>query len=158
LVRALGARDARMRRSAVIGLGALGKLAVPAVPQVIERLRRDPDENVRVDAAEALHKMGDTRAVPALLRALNDSEDRVRVPAFRALDAWAQPGMEPLLAHPLNRGRPHVRAYIVRLLTKIRTETALTLLKVRLAREPDDDLKLTLVEAVHAIESQGTAP
>ena len=152
LVRALKQRNAEMRRSAAIGLGNLKTLAAPAVPQLIKRLERDGDENVRYDAAEALYRIGDARAVPTLLKALSDPADHVRVPAFKALDAWAQPGMEALIAPHLNYGRPHVRVYAARLLSKIGTETALTLLKARLARESHERVKPILVDAVHAVE------
>lgn len=152
LMRALKARDARMRRSAAIGLGHLGKLAEPAVPALIKRLKDDPDENVRVNAAEALYKIGDARAVKPFLAALNDRADRVRVPAFKALSAWAQPGMEPLLRPPLNYGRPHVRVYAAKLLSRIGTPEALELLKARLVRETHEDVKPALVDAVHALE------
>lgn len=154
MLRALAARDARMRRSAAIALGSLGPQAKPAVPQLVQQLRRDDDENVRTDAAEALYKIGDTAAAPALLRALSDRADRVRAPAYRALDAWAQPGMETLLAPQLHRGRPHVRVYVAKLLSKIGTDTALAHLKVRLARETHPDVKPVLVEAVHAVEAR----
>ena len=152
LTRALKARDARMRRSPAIGLGNLGKLAEPAVPALIKRLEDDPDENVRVNAAEALYKIGDQRAVQPLLLALNDRADRVRVPAFQALSAWAQPGMESLLRPHLNYGRPHVRIYAAKLLSRIGTPAALELLKARLARETHEDVKPVLVDAVHAVE------
>lgn len=152
LSRTLRSRRAEMRRSAAIGLGNLKQLAGPAVPQLIARVLADPDENVRVDAANALYQIGDARAVPVLLRALDDRADRVRVPAFKALEAWAQPGMETLLAPYLNRGRPHVRVYAATLLSKIGTPTALTLLKVRLARETHVRVKPALVDAITAIE------
>lgn len=152
LTKALKHKDARMRRSAAIGLGNAGKLAEPAVPALLARLEKDGDENVRVNAADALYKIGDARAVTPLLRALSDPADRVRVPAFEALNAWAAPGMEAYLAPFLERGRPHVRMYVAKLLLKIKGETALTLLKTRLSRETHQDVKPVLQDAVAALE------
>lgn len=148
LLKALKSRDERTRRAAAIALGRLGPDAQPAVPALIKRLRNDADENVRVDAAEALRRIGDQRAISPLLKALNDPADRVRVPAIEALEGWAQPGMESLIAPYLERGRPHVRIYATRILVRIGTAPALELLKARLARETHERVRPALEGAV----------
>ena len=152
LTQALRSRMPELRRSAAIALGDLKQLATPSVPELIRHVRGDADENVRVDAAEALRNIGDARAVPALLKTLNDPEDRVRIPAFKALEAWAQPGMEAQVAPYLNHGRPHERVYAAKILAKIGSPTALALLKARCARETHERVKPVLVDAIRAVE------
>jgi HEAT repeat protein len=151
LIRALRHRNERMRRSAAIALGQLGPVAEPAVPLLIQRLRRDRDEHVRASIARALRKIGDARAVGPCLNALYDKTDGVRLEAFKTLGHWAQPGLEPLLARHLHKGRPHVRQYAAELLGRIRTEMSRTLLSNRLARETHRDVRDSLEMALSGL-------
>src|SRR5437667_7743079 len=64
------------RCKAAYGLSVLGPAAQPAIPGLI-RLLRDPDREVRANAAFCLHHMGRyvTNAVPALIQALKGNRD-----------------------------------------------------------------------------------
>lgn len=63
---------------------ALGRLGVPAVEPLIEALH-DPDAFVRCVAAEALGRLGDTRALPALLAGQADADELVGATAAGAV-------------------------------------------------------------------------
>jgi HEAT repeat protein len=68
------------------------------VDQLIDRLK-DPDFNVRIEAAKALGKTNDSRAVEPLIAALNDANRRVRHKAAESLGEIKDPrAVEPLLA------------------------------------------------------------
>jgi HEAT repeat protein len=65
---------------------ALARIGSPSVPALVTMLR-DPDAELRQDAARALAKMGTdaSRALPELIVALEDKDEEVRKEAARAL-------------------------------------------------------------------------
>ena len=81
LLRKLKDTDQRVRSSAALALGQIGK---PAVPALIEALK-DDDPGVRYSAARALGEIKDKSALPALMEALEDDDWRVRQSATEAL-------------------------------------------------------------------------
>ena len=68
LIFALGDRDWEVPKVAVQGLTSIGK---PAVPDLIKALKHE-ECGVRQEAAGALGRIGDVRAVSALVEALDD--------------------------------------------------------------------------------------
>lgn len=59
-----------------------------------------PDENVRAEAAVALHRMGHPRALEACLRTLDDAPDPLhadRTPAVQCLIEIGTPALAPLI-------------------------------------------------------------
>ncbi|MCS6910591.1 MAG: HEAT repeat domain-containing protein [Anaerolineales bacterium] len=71
---------ARVAADSLIQIGA------PAVPALCEALDREVESRVRVQLARALALIGDTRAIPALFRALEDESHLVA--------HWAEEGLE----------------------------------------------------------------
>jgi HEAT repeat protein len=90
---------------AVQGLGRMGPMAKPALPQLIEIVKGDPSESVRfyavpallrsladdapsirMGAAEALAAIGDRAVIPALEGLLEDKDDFVRDAARASLE------------------------------------------------------------------------
>src|SRR5690242_2171376 len=65
---ALKDSDAEVRSTAATAIGNLGTLAVPAVPDLIAQLEKDPGKEARETAARALGRIG--QAAPAERRAL----------------------------------------------------------------------------------------
>lgn len=61
------------------------------IDMLAESLAKDPSDRVRVQAAVVLGKLGDTRAVPPLSRALGDHEETVRAAAATALGKLGDP-------------------------------------------------------------------
>jgi HEAT repeat protein len=81
LVRALDDPDPLVRRLAGEALRATGSEAVPKLLEVME----SGSHPARLEAARALANIGDTRAIPALFKALDDSA---------LLEYWAGEGLE----------------------------------------------------------------
>ncbi len=86
LIRDLGSGDWEIIKKAVEKLVEIGK---PAVSALIEFLK-DEDSGLRPQAAEVLGKIGDTRAVPALIDALNDCASYMYENAALALGMIAE--------------------------------------------------------------------
>ena len=75
---------------------SLVKIGKPAVPQLVEALKRG-NHWVRWEAAKALGQIGDATAAPALVEALQDEEFDVRWLAAEGLIKIKKGGVEPLL-------------------------------------------------------------
>lgn len=83
------------RENGAHNLGIIGKEAAPAVPFLIDMLK-DKDEDVRVNVAIALGKIGNPRAVEPLIIALKDED--VRFSSALALGDIKDPrAVEPLI-------------------------------------------------------------
>lgn len=89
LVTLLDSRNDSTRKSAVIGLGRMGAAALPAVPNLIACMQSQPVPEMRVEAAEALGRIGPrcaAAAVPALTKAAREDKwPKVRSTAITAL-------------------------------------------------------------------------
>ncbi|MDD3110826.1 MAG: HEAT repeat domain-containing protein [Methanofollis liminatans] len=105
LVAALGDPDKGVREEAAAALAALGPAAVvPLIPAL-----RDPAWRTRYRAAEALGRIGDRRAVGALVRALSDEKDHVRYMSAKALGLIADPAAGDALVRVLGDPNPPAR-------------------------------------------------
>lgn len=94
-LRRLDHRDPKLRVEAVAALAAGGDDG--AVEPLIRSLEQDGTAQVRAAAADALGRLGDRRAVPALLAAVRDAAPVTRQMAVRALGRLADPrAAEPL--------------------------------------------------------------
>ena len=87
----LGDRDGMVRSTAATAIGNLGKAAVPAIPDLIDRLQKDDTKEARETAARALGRIGkaapDEKSVVAPLQraAENDADPVTRTVALGAL-------------------------------------------------------------------------
>ena len=68
-------------------LGEVGPRAAAAVPALMEVLQSDENTLVQSCAAEALGKIDDPKAIPALITALENEDDSVQLSAVDALEA-----------------------------------------------------------------------
>jgi HEAT repeat protein len=82
LMNLLASKNGATRMKARKTLVALGK---PAVPSLIRILQNSKEDHVRWEAAKALGTIGDTRAIPSLVKALEDSNSDVTWLAAEAL-------------------------------------------------------------------------
>lgn len=78
---------------------------------------KDPDSDVRAQAAWALGQMRAKRAVPALLEAMKD-ELNVRRSVIRAFGEIQDPSTVPILTAALQDGDAKIRKYAARSLAK----------------------------------------
>jgi hypothetical protein len=84
----------------------LGRIGAPAVEPLLSALK-DDDWRVRVGAARALGRIGDSRAVKPLLSALKDDDWHVRVAAATALGRIGDSrAVEPLIGALKDPGGP----------------------------------------------------
>jgi HEAT repeat protein len=88
-VRLLDSGQGATRRAAARGLGRMGATALPAVPTLAEVLWRDPDQEMRLAAAESLGEIGPKGAktsAPALAKAAKEDRwPKVRSASLTAL-------------------------------------------------------------------------
>lgn len=87
LARLLDDANQDVRRAAVYTLGNMGDVAAPGIPGIVERMRFDPDTEVRWLSARVLGWLGPqaSNAVPALLARLTDTLPTVRLEALGSL-------------------------------------------------------------------------
>lgn len=108
---------------------ALGEIQTedPAAYNILVRATSDPDDNVRMNAVEALGlKTGTPQAVDALVAALDDEIDEVRFNAALALARLgpeAEPATDALIA-ALDDGNRYVPGYAIEALERIGTPRA----------------------------------
>jgi phycocyanobilin lyase alpha subunit len=116
--------DLSLRYYAAWWLGKFRASSSEAVDALIEALEDDADRTelggypLRRNAARALGKLGDRRAVPGLIRSLECSDFYVREAAAQSLEMLGDPAAIPALMRRLNGGlaaaervpeRPHLR-------------------------------------------------
>ncbi|HEY9671664.1 MAG TPA: HEAT repeat domain-containing protein [Waterburya sp.] len=116
--------DLSLRYYAAWWLGKFRASSIEAVDALIEALEDDADRTelggypLRRNAARALGKLGDRRAVPGLIRSLECSDFYVREAAAQSLEMLGDPAAIPALMRRLNGGlaaaervpeRPHLR-------------------------------------------------
>ena len=79
----MGYRDWTVKETAVDALARIGASSVPALIDAL----KDPNPDVRVQAARSLARMGDSgkAAVPILIERLHDPNEEVRQASARAL-------------------------------------------------------------------------
>lgn len=106
---------------------ALGKTEKTAVPLLIDALK-DPDADIRRDAAWNLGSLGDDRAIPALTEALKDQDDDVRFHVARNLGKFGGPAV-PFLLSALKDPDEHVRRYAAWILGTIGDDRVIPALK-----------------------------
>lgn len=99
----------------------------------------------RMVAAAVLGRLGEERALPALLEAVTDSDPRVRSRVVRALGRLADPRSVDALASRLDDPDPSVRRGAARALGEVRTEAALDAL-VPAALDDDEQLRRVVVD------------
>jgi HEAT repeat protein len=94
LIDMLASKDGPTRQKARKTLVALGKPAVSSLNSTLQNSRLD---HVRWEAAKALGAIGDTRAIPRLVKALEDSDHDVAWLAAEALRKFKKAAWPPLL-------------------------------------------------------------
>jgi HEAT repeat protein len=94
LIDLLANKNAATRMKARKSLVALGKPAVPSLNRILQKSKED---HVRWEAAKTLGAIGDSRAIPSLVKALEDSDQGVVWLAAEALGKFKKIAWPPLL-------------------------------------------------------------
>jgi len=115
------------RGTAVVMLGTCGGPAKTAVPLLITLLQEE-DEGLRSNAAEALGRIGDRRAVEHLIKVLRNKEDPVRRDAATALGCLGGPRATDALIAVLKGQDSSLRSYAAGALSKSEDERAVDVL------------------------------
>jgi HEAT repeat protein len=87
----------------------------------------DPDPEIRARACEALARLGDTTAVPALFEALGDGNPRVTLAAAGAIQALQTTDTAPRVLAALGSGSPAVKRQALRIIAYLGTRSAFDL-------------------------------
>ena len=90
----LASKDGVIRQKAREALVAMGR---PAVSSLIQALQNATLDQVRWEAAKALESIGDTGAMPSLVKALEDRNSDVAWVAADALKTYKKTAWPPLL-------------------------------------------------------------
>jgi HEAT repeat protein len=101
LMGTLAGKDGAARLKARKALVALG---TPAVSSLMQALRNSRLDHLRWEAAKTLGAIGDTRAIPPLVRALEDRDLDVAWVAAEALRKFKKAAWPPLLRALVKRG------------------------------------------------------
>ncbi|MBM4392802.1 MAG: PilT/PilU family type 4a pilus ATPase [Deltaproteobacteria bacterium] len=112
----------------------------------------DPDWWLRITACDALGRLKDERAVPALVKALEDDESR-----WAAIDALAQiasPSALKPLAGMLRDPRPEVRTEVVRAFSKFTDARLLNLLAQVKEKDPSSDVRTRAAEVLRDMQER----
>ena len=137
LIKALGSKDEAARKKAresLIGIGS------PAVERLVQALKSS-EWNVRMNAALALGKIGDVRAVEPLLQGLNED---IRIQAIVALGDIGDKKAEKPLFDALQDQNDNARAFAVEALGKMGHMDPL----VRALDDISDFVRRTAVQAL----------
>ena len=105
LIGTLGSKDGPTRQKARKQLVALGKPAVSSLTRLLQNSRLD---HSRWEAAKALGAIGDSRAIPWLVKSLEDSDTDVAWVAAEALRKFKMDAWSPLLRSLIKSGSDSV--------------------------------------------------
>jgi len=94
MIAALAHPRPELRQRAGLALASIG---TPAVDALVAALGHE-DPLIRQGAAEVLGRIGDSRAVPGLIRLLGDQVRNVRQESVKALSTLGYPAIAPLVA------------------------------------------------------------
>lgn len=134
MITALDDEDSKVREWAAYGLGMMANPAalVPLAERVADKKEK---EQVRVDAVEALWKLGDFAAVPHLVDALGDESHKIRAAAAYGLGWLEDRSVVQSLIKALNDENRDVRQSAVWALTRLQDTEAIQPLIKALADE-----------------------
>jgi HEAT repeat protein len=156
-LRKLNGRSAQERASGAAALGAMGKAARSAIPQLVSRLS-DGDNGVRCAAAEALGRIDDgSPKVVSALGAAVAGKPAVRASAASALaeiGEKAQPALAALVKALPETTDPQARAQVVRALGRIgapdpkQRKVLVDLVRAELSRSAEPDVRFAAAGAL----------
>ena len=150
LLGALGDSDPYVRGNAAYSLGRLKSAA--AVAPLIEILEKDLHPQPRKQAALALARLKDPKAVPAVIGCLKDAELQVRMACAEAVGVFKVPeGVAPLIT-AASGGEPALEKAVVTALGRIGDPAAFDYVSGALERAPDTETRSEAVRALGGLK------
>jgi HEAT repeat protein len=127
-----------------------------AVDPLLKTLDSGASINARIWAAQVLGKLGETRAVPALIGRLHDRSEQIRLSVANALgDLRHTRAVRPLIDVVLRDPTPAVRQQAATALGRIGDEDAMPVLVGALG-DPEYWMRFRALEAIEALEPKDT--
>jgi len=149
LIDRLESEDFEIRRAAVSVLGRLGyRQATPALIKVLET-----DPMIRVEAAQALARIGDESALDSLLNLIGDTDGSVRQAVVGALNSIGSARMPQLIKPLLRDERPLVRESAARVAGYFGYENCADLL-LECCDDEDERVRQAAVEHLPYLEDE----
>ncbi len=148
LITQLTAEDLEVRRSAVVALGRIGHSS--ATPALVNTLS---EESLAIDAANALARIGDPRAVNSLLNLIGDDDASIRQAAVSALNSLALPSMSERIIPLLADSDPNVRESAAKIAGYFGYPEAASAL-VDLSNDPNERVRCAVIEHLPFIEDE----
>lgn len=151
----LDSPNPRLRSQAAEDLGKL--MAQDAVPELIQHLQGDVNTYVRSAIAEALGRIGDTRAIFPLMDALRDSCSFVRRAAAIALGQMQAKQAQGALLRALDDPNFYVRRAAINAVGKLDIPDMGPML-IPLLETPDPRIRRTVTIAIRRLHTQAAIP
>ncbi len=139
-----------LRQDVILALGEIGAQAA------VESLMKTLDDTAgkkgtRMFAAEALGKIKDARAVPALVRAANGEDPQVRGTSVAALGNFSGPEADAAIVQGLRDSVPAVRLAAVKASAARSLREAEPFIRFRARNDPDRKVKDEAIKALAAV-------
>ncbi len=143
---------AELKAEIILALGDLGR---PAAVERLAAVAENPDEEKirRMYAADALGRIGDERAVPALKRLFGADDALLRVYAASALARFELEEVRGMLIQGLRDPNVRVRIESARGLADPRAAQAVEILKYKAERDPEPQVRAEAIRALGKIGS-----
>ena len=146
-----GALVAAFALDAATRVAALPVVIRPEDAPSVRALLDDESGEVRARACEALARIGDTSAVPALFVALGDPSPRISLAATAAIKSLATADTGPRAIAALGSGPSAVRRCALRILACVGSKDAFDVVRLALA-DPELGIAELAVAALAAVE------
>jgi HEAT repeat protein len=158
LTRALTDQSAEVRAAAASALGMIGPLAVDAVPALCDALVDGDDAFIRSVSAWALVLIEDAtpEAIDFMARRLAEGEEEERDDMASVLGFFGERAVARVLPH-LEHAEPEVRVAAAGVLEDVGEPSSAAPVADRLAREPVEDVRVALVEALGEMGTEAEA-
>jgi HEAT repeat protein len=157
-LRGLKSRDARVRRRSAKMVGAIGPVAIDAIP-ALNGLLMDSDAAVRVAARVALAEVSSEETVETRMK-LKDSDPKVRMKAISALAAYRRDAkvVAPPIMELLDDQDPKVRGQAATILGAMRLESRIVVpALIKAARDDDPEVRRCAVASLGQMHKEAKA-
>ncbi len=154
LIKALSVDDTALRKAAANSLTQIGTPAVSSLLNLIKD-RKHPYRN---GAMTLLGRLGNKKALPALIAAIEDSDYRARSAALAAAAAIAPRKAAPKLSWGLNDEEVTVRRTAAQSLVKAASAAEIAPISLAIRKDKDSEVRMGCVQALGALGDRRGLP